>query len=262
MAKRVAFINGKGGCGKTTSIFHVSGVLSKRGEKVLVIDLDKQRNTTSILLMNTEIPEKTVLDFMYGKADASEVTAQALFQSRGNAKPKYYGVDVMGSDVRLQNESEISKIDGKFVGEQMERFIEEQGYTWVLVDMPPSNMTLNNICFKYLVDYAIIPFSSDIFSVDGYGDIMDVLDKAREENPTLNILGVYLARYMKNCGLDKYIREQLLEFDTFIDVQIPLASDIREAVMFGRPISFYKTASDSKTAYERLVLEMENRMNV
>lgn len=262
MAKRVAFINGKGGCGKTTSIFHVSGVLSKRGEKVLVIDLDKQRNTTSILLMNTEIPEMTVLDFMTGEVGAREVCAKALFQSRGNAKPKYYGVDVMGSDVRLQDETKLSKIDGEAVGERLEQFIEEQGYTWVLVDMPPSNMTLNNICFRYFVDYAIIPFSSDIFSVDGYGDIMDVLDRAREENPTLNILGVYLARYMKNCGLDKYIREQLLEFDTFIDIQIPLVSDIREAVMFGRPISYYKIFSDSKTAYEQLVLEMEKRMTV
>ena len=255
MTKRVAFINGKGGCGKTTSIFHISGVLSKCGEKVLVIDLDKQRNTTSILLMNTEIPEKTVLDFMTGEAEAGEVMAQALFQSRGNAKPKYYGVDVMGSDVRLQDETELSKIDGEAVGECLTSFIEEQGYTWVLIDMPPSNMTLNNICFKYLVNY-------DIFSVDGYGDIMDVLDKARVENPTLNILGVYLARYMRNCGLDKYIREQLLEFDTFIDIQIPLASDVREAVMFGRPISYYKTLSDSKTAYERLVVEMENRMSI
>ena len=45
MVKKVAFINGKGGCGKTTSIFHVCGVLAQKGEKVLVIDLDKQRNT-------------------------------------------------------------------------------------------------------------------------------------------------------------------------------------------------------------------------
>ena len=270
MAKKVAFINGKGGCGKTTSIVHVSGVLSKRGEKVLVIDLDKQRNTTSILLMNTKIPEKTVLDFMLGYAEAEEVTEKALFQTRGNAKPKYYGVDVMASDLRLQNdpidkepdeEYSLTLIDGEAVGERLNQFIEEQGYTWVLVDMPPSNMILNNICFKYLVDYAIIPFSSDIFSVDGYGDIMDVLDEAREENPTLNVLGVYLARYMKQCALDKYIREQLLEFDTFIDIQIPLASDVREAVMFGRPISYYKMFSESKSAYERLVAEMESRMN-
>lgn len=259
-AKRVAFINGKGGCGKTTSIFHVAGVLAKRGEKILVIDLDKQRNTTSILLMNTNIPGKTVLDFMTGKADAEEVVAKALFQTRGNAKPKYYGVDVMGSDIGLQNEANLLKIDGGVVGKKLDEFIKDNGYTWLLIDMPPSNMALNNICFKYLVDYVVIPSSSDIFSVDGYGDVMDVLDRARKENPTLNIVGMYLARYMKNCGLDRYIREQLLNFETFIDVQIPLASDVREAVMFGRPISYYKTFSESKTAYEKLVKEMEKRM--
>ena len=65
---------------------------------------------------------------------------------------------------------------------------------------------------------------------------------------------------MGQCGLDKYIREQLLVYPTFIDIQIPLASDVREAVMFGRPISYYKMFSNSKSAYERLVDEMENRM--
>ena len=210
--------------------------------------------------MNTNIPGKTVLDFMTGKADAEEVVAKALFQTRGNAKPKYYGVDVIGSDIGLQNEANLLKIDGGVVGKKLDEFIKDNGYTWLLIDMPPSNMALNNICFKYLVDYVVIPSSSDIFSVDGYGDVMDVLDRARKENPTLNIVGMYLARYMKNCGLDRYIREQLLNFETFIDVQIPLASDVREAVMFGRPISYYKTFSESKTAYEKLVKEMEKRM--
>lgn len=262
MVKKVAFINGKGGCGKTTSIFHVCGVLAQKGEKVLVIDLDKQRNTTDTLLMNNEDrPEKTVLDFFRGNAEAEEVTAKALFQTRGNAKAKYFGVDCMGSDVDLQDEAKLADIDGEAVKDKLEKFIEEQGYTWVLVDMPPSNMTLNNICFGYIVDYAIIPFSSDIFSVQGYADIMEVMDKAREVNPTLNVLGVFLARYMSNCAVDKYIREQLLDFDTFIDIQIPLASDVRESVMFGRPISFYKLFSKSKTAYENLVEEMEKKIN-
>lgn len=260
--KKIAFINGKGGCGKTTSIFHVAGVLAKRGEKTLVIDLDKQRNTTSIFLMNTTIPKKTILDFMKNNAEAEEVVQKALFQTRSNAKAKYFGVDVIGSDINLQNETELLSIKGEDVGKKLEKYIKKQGYTWLLIDMPPSNLILNNICFNYLVDYVIIPSSSDIFSVDGFGDIMDVLDKARNENPTLNVLGIYLARYMKQCALDKYIREQLLKFETFIDVQIPLASDIREAVMFGRPISYYKLFSESKLAYEKLVIEMEKRMKI
>lgn len=255
--KKVAFINGKGGCGKTTSIINVAGVLAKRGEKVLVIDLDKQGNTTASLLMEAGEPKQTAFDFFSGTAP--EIT-KALFKSRGNANPKYYGVDVIAADTRLQDEAALSGMDGAGAGERLNRFEEENGYDWVLVDMPPSNLILNHICFQYFVDYVIVPFSSDIFSVDGYGDIMDILDAARKENPSLNILGVYLARYMGNCSLDRYIREQLLGFDTFIDIQIPLAADIREAVFYGRPISFYKQASKSKTAYESLVTEMERRM--
>ncbi len=257
MAKKLSFINGKGGCGKTTSIFHIAGVLSKKGEKVLVVDLDKQRNTTNTLLVNNEErPQKTVLDFMRGEAEASEATAQALFQTRGNAKPKYYGVDCMVSDVNLQDEAALADIDGASVGERLNAFIEEQGYTWVLVDMPPSNLTLNKICFHYIVDYTIIPFSSDIYSVEGYGDIMEVMAQAREENPLLNVLGVYLARYMTNCAVDKFIREQLLNFDTFIDVQVPLTSEIREAVMFGRPISFYKKRTTNEWISEEKLKDL------
>lgn len=263
MAKRLAFVNGKGGCGKSTSIFHIAGVLSKMGKKVLVIDLDKQRNTSSTLLMNNlPMPVQTVLDFMRGNAEAKDVTAQALFQTRGNAKPKHFGVDCMVSDVNLQDEAALADIDGELVGAKLDAFVAENGYDWVLVDMPPSNLSLNNICFRYMVDYAVIPFSSDLYSVDGYGDIMDVLDRAREVNPGLNILGVYLAKYMTNCGVDKFIREQMLGFgDGFIDIQIPMATDVREAVMFGRPISYYKLFSASKTAYEELVSEMIRRMD-
>lgn len=260
MAHKIAFINGKGGCGKTTGIFHVAGVLSKAGERVLVIDFDKQRNTTDTLLMNTDPPDKTVLDFLTGAAAASEATEQALFQSRGNAKPKYYGVDCMTADVGLEDEAVLKTVDGERIGAELDMFIAEAGYMWVLVDMPPSNMALNELCFQHIVDYVIVPFSSDIYSVSGYGDIMDTVDRARELNPGLNILGVYLARYMRGCKVDSYIRDQLLGFETFIDVQIPLAADVRESVMFGRPISYYREASASRRAFEALVTEIRRRL--
>lgn len=267
MINKVAFINGKGGCGKTTSIFHVSGVLAKEGEKVLVIDFDKQRNTTDTLLMNTTKPEKTVFEFMQGKATAAEVTEKALFQSRGNANPKYYGVDCMTASVDLENEEELKKVDIDRFGAELDAFINEQGYTWVLVDMPPSSKELNNICFSRIVDFVIAPFTSDIFSISGYGDIVNTVDEARLANPSLNILGIYLSRYMQNCAVDRYIKQQLesfepltKDFDTLIPVQIPHAADVREAVMFGRPISYYKTFSDSRRAYENLTKEMKRRI--
>jgi len=260
MAKKIAFINGKGGCGKTTSIFHIAGVLAASGDSVLVLDFDKQRNTTDTLLMNSEIPEKTVFDVMQGDF-FERATSQALFQPIGHRNPRYFGVDCVASDIRLENEEELLKIDGSRFGERLNDFVNSNRYDWVLIDMPPSNRILNYICFGHVADYLIVPFSSDMFSVSGYGDIVETVERARELNPSLNTLGVYLARYMANCAVDRYIRDELLGFDTFIDIQIPLAADVREAVMFGRPISFYKAKSQSRTAYEQLVEEIKNRIS-
>jgi len=271
MANKIAFINSKGGCGKTTSIFHVSGVLAKLNKKVLVIDFDKQKNTTSTLMMNVAknlFPKKTVFDFLQDKATADEATGRALFQRRGNATPKYYGVDCMVADIRLENEVFLKKVNGQNISSKLEEFIKRQSYDWILVDMPPSNTTLNNICFSYIVDFAVIPFSSDMFSLDGYDNIAETIKNAQNININLRSLGVYLARYMGNCALDKYIKDELSErlFDKnlnkndFINVQIPLASDIREAVFYGRPISYYKEFSNSCKAYESLVHEIIRRI--
>ena len=46
--KKIGFFNSKGGCGKTTSLFHIAGVLADNGMKVLAVDLDKQ--STSVVM--------------------------------------------------------------------------------------------------------------------------------------------------------------------------------------------------------------------
>lgn len=260
MVKNVAFINGKGGCGKSTSIFHVAGVFAYRGQKTLVIDLDKQKNTTKFLLIENEDEiEKTMFDFMVGDCEVDEIVKKAYFRKRGNANPKYYGVDVLPSDKRFEDESllDVSKVDIK---DKLKKFIEEQGYEWVIVDMPPSNKKINQICFSQIVNNVIAPFSSDLYSVDGYADLMEIINEAREVNDNLNVLGIYLSRYDAQCGVDRVIKQQLEEFDTFLDVQIPLMADLREGVMFGRPMSFYKMISKSRTAYEKLADTIEQKI--
>lgn len=259
--KKVAFINGKGGCGKTTSIFHVAGVLANDKKKVLVIDLDKQRNTTDTLLMeNEDVIKYTIFDYMTKEnVSLDMVVKKAYFRSRANANPKYYGVDVLPADVRLEDEKKLHNIDIK---KDLSDFIDREKYEWVLVDMPPSNKSLNEICFSQIVNNVIVPFSSDVYSVSGYGDLMDTINRAREINDHLNILGIYLSRYMENCAVDRYIKSELECFeDMFIDIQIPCMADLREAVMFGRPLSFYKMFSKSRTAYENLVKYMNQKIS-
>lgn len=266
MIKKIAFINGKGGCAKTTSLFHFAGVLAAKGEKVLLIDLDKQRNLTSSLLMNEESGftenSKTIYDFFTKKADIYDVVKKSYIIGIGERKPKYRNIDVLPSDIRLGDEKLLKKVDVK---EEMEAFINNQGYGWVLIDMPPSNKRINEICFEQIANSVLIPFSSDLYSLEGYGDIIDTVNEGRiKSNKELPILGIFLSRFMERCGVDIYIKESIQEQikEMFIDVQIPLRSDIREGVMFGKPISYYKRISRSRTAFEKLVEEVESRFNL
>jgi len=258
--KKIAFVNSKGGCGKTTSIFHVSGVLANKGEKTLVIDFDKQKNTTDTLLtFNENKPTLSILDFMRGKTNIESIVRKAYFKNRENAAPKYYGVDVLPADIRLDDVSLLKKIDIK---DKLNDFVNKNGYKWLLVDMPPSNKPINEICFSQIVDFVIVPFTCDLFSFKGYTNIMDTADEARQYNPSLNIIGIYLSRYNNNCLGDQYIKDNLQKFvgDIFIDIQIPDKTDIRDSILFGRPISYYKIFSPSRTAYENLTAFMEERI--
>lgn len=269
MAIKIAFLNGKGGCGKSTSLYHIAGVLSKAGKKVLVIDLDKQCNSTNTFLMHNDIDLQSIYsiyDMLVPDENNNELEQKIFYDSNfishGNASPAYFGVNILAGDIRLENELKLSTANFENVAKIIGEFVKVDKFDYVLIDMPPSNKTLNEICLGHLVNHVLVPFSSDIHSVSGYGDIIDTVQAAREVNPDLNIIGVFLARYMANCGVDKYIREQLLQFDTFIDIQIPLAADIREGVMFGRPISYYKKESKSRSAYESLVDEINKRVGV
>ena len=50
MPRTVAFMNKKGGVGKTSTVHHLGGTLARRGLRVLLVDVDSQASLTQGLL--------------------------------------------------------------------------------------------------------------------------------------------------------------------------------------------------------------------
>ena len=268
--KFLAFVNGKGGVGKTTSVFHVAGVLSKRGERVLVIDMDKQRNSTQSFVLENK-PSYTIYDLMIPYRMSNNVlnemrksgvsfegaVTKTLFKHHGNASPRYYGVDIICGDIRMDDQRELALVKS----DEFANCIRGGScdYDWVIVDMPPSNKEVNRITFAF-VDHAVIPLTTDdTDSISGYGDIVKEVDAARSANPTLSVLGVYCSRYSPS-SLSDYVRGEVEKFSTFIPVVIPRLAVIPEARALNRPLSYYHKG-EALEAFEGLVDEITRRIS-
>ncbi len=78
MGRIVAFVNNKGGVGKTTAVINLGHALALRKKKVLLIDLDSQCNATSIFLKGSD-PGNTLYE-LYNEEPPVELAA-CIFQT-------------------------------------------------------------------------------------------------------------------------------------------------------------------------------------
>ncbi len=79
MGKVLAFINQKGGVGKTTSAINVALSLAVSEVKTLVIDLDPQANATIGLSDLIKKKKKNIYDILIGDVNINEAIAETSF---------------------------------------------------------------------------------------------------------------------------------------------------------------------------------------
>ncbi len=264
--RKIALVNGKGGCGKTTSLFSIAGVLAaEKNKKVFVIDLDKQKNTTSTMTMNVEeneVPKNTIMNVLKG-CPVEDALCRVMWQPRGRRDFVKYSVDVLCGDEFIDSADGIASISEKDLaeaGDKINKFIKSNGYDWVLVDMPPSSKIINDFCFKYLADYMLCPFSPDEYSADGYQLILNDVQEARGINPNARIIGIFMNKKDSRFGLHKYFVDNLKELDSYI-CEVPYESAVAESVYFGRPVNLYRSLSKGANSYRKIVREVDKRIS-
>jgi len=169
----------KGGNGKSTSTLNLAEAFAMRGKRVLVIDLDDQKNSTSAI--EAAAPTHTVEELLL----RPEVTVAAA------AVPTAWeGVSLIAASGSLSGA--IRELDGE-VGSHLalrEKLAAATDFDICLIDTSPSLniLVVNALCASR---YLFIPLSSKYFSLQGLGQTLEAFAKVKSRlNPELEIVGM------------------------------------------------------------------------
>lgn len=202
-ARVVAFAMQKGGTGKSTTCGAVAEELGRRGERVLVIDLDPQGNLGFTMGADTSLPCADSL--LAPGADLSDAgrwvqrPAYADLIAAGDRDDADGALDARSKEIATDTASGAWRLDdalAPFKG----------SYDFILVDTPPNMeaMTMNALA---AADDVIIPVDPDVQTARRLGDFIGYIRRIqRRMNTRLSIGGVVVTQYREgvNSARDFY----------------------------------------------------------
>ena len=254
MSVIITVSNQKGGVGKTTTTAALAAGISKKGYKVLCVDLDPQGNLGFCLGAEPE-SEYTILDVMKGKRSLQEAVCSAE------------DCDLIPSDITLRNNSMDEVVENRefILGRALRPVMDV--YDYILIDTPPALNLLTANAYA-VSDFLIIPMVSDILSLVGLSQLRETVDSVRNSfNPKLKVLGILLTKYNRRTILSKDVNEmaeQLAEQmgTKVFDVKIRPGVAIAEAPAHGENIFDYNARSGAVKDYKDLIEEIAGAIHL
>jgi len=237
----IAIINSKGGVGKTTTAANVGACMARMGKKVLLVDLDHQRNLSQTFNMP---PQNTIYDLL---KDADGVSPTEILP----------GFHILPSEKKLA-EFEVELV-GKMARESilMKRLQPlESVYDFTVIDCSPSVglLTINALT---ACDKVLIPLQAQYLAMEGVKALTDTLiDVKNNLNGELEILGVILTMFNRRKILNREVATEIEKhypiFETHIRENIALA----EAPAAGTDVFRYAPESNGAKDYQALTEEI------
>ena len=203
MGKVLAFINQKGGVGKTTSAVNVGLSLAVSELKTLIIDLDPQANATTGLSDLIKITKKNIYDVIIGDIDIKEAIAETTFPHLDVIVSTN---DLVGAEVELVNimarEYQLKTALKKVI----------RKYDVIILDCPPSLglLTINALTSSHAI---IIPIQCEYYALEGLSQLLNTFRLVqRHLNKKLIIGGVLMTMYDSRLNLSKQVVQEVKSY--------------------------------------------------
>lgn len=247
--KTITITNQKGGVAKTTTTWHLGVGLAKKGFRILLVDLDPQRNlsfTANVDLLNIDC---TLYDVFSGTATVK----QALIKVDDNIDILVGGLDLAAADrtfTQLGREKMLSKALKVLQG----------SYDYCIIDTPPSLGVMNENALT-CSDYAVIPINAEIYALQGINQLKGFIEDIKENaNASLEIAGILITRVNDRTNLHKVLYPQFEkaagQLNTHIyDTEIRTAIAVGEAALNRTSIFDYEEEATAAKDYEAFIDE-------
>lgn len=252
MGRTIVIANQKGGVGKTTTAINLSASLAELGQKVLIIDMDPQGNTTSGVGVEKDEKEYTVYELLLGECSMEDSLTESVCE---NLTVVPSNINLAAAEIEL-----IGTENKEFILRDEVSSIKEQ-YDFILIDCPPSLnvLTINAMC---AADTVLVPIQCEYYALEGLSQLMHTIELVRDRlNPDLEIEGVVFTMYDARTNLSLEVVENVKEnlnqniYKTIIPRNVRLA----EAPSYGMPITKYDAKSSGAESYRMLAEEVIHR---
>ena len=258
MGKVIAFVNQKGGVGKTTSSINLAASLGLLGKRTLLVDLDPQGNSTTGVGVDKGEIKNSSYELLVNSADVEDTVVKTKFK---NLYLMPASINLAGVDMELMS---FARSDSTFVPQlQLKKHISKikNEFDYIIIDCPPSLGLITSNALA-AANSVIIPVQCEFFALEGIMQLLNSIMFAQKKlNPNLDIEGVLLTMLDNRTNLGLEVVEEIKSYfkEKVYDTIIPRLVRLSEAPSYGKPIHAYDPRSRGTEAYINLAKEVIER---
>jgi chromosome partitioning protein len=275
MARKISFINYKGGVGKTSLIVNIAACLAKAGKRVLLFDFDTQSNASIWLLrlerwnkINNSSEGAVYSIFEPGVATVKDLIIKDVVEDK-NGEKLLPGLDLVPTTFNLVD------LEAEFQGEpkrppylmfQQQLAEVEANYDFILFDCPP-NILRASQCGIFSSNEIYVPANPDALSLIGFTLLVEKLVKfhrlsasfrTADMGPPALVNGIIFNSIKANVDIEVPKMRMQLRMNQFRTVkrvaqnakifttQIRDAMVVRRAVTLGLPVILVGQEADQE----------------
>ncbi|MEG0260648.1 MAG: ParA family protein [Lysinibacillus sp.] len=234
--KTISIINLKGGVAKTVSSINIAYTLVKEhGKRVLLIDNDKQGNTSKFFQL-----------YNYEHDGIAELlTDKSLDVDNVIQKTAYEGLDIITANMNLLRANkeillDVSRPQQTRLRKKLEKVQDQYDYC-VIDNAPGIDMSVINALVAS--DDVLVPVKIDKFAFDGLEQLVEQVEDVSDFNSDITFRGCFITMYQRN-GVNTQGSEYLTSSDyPVFRTHIRKTVKVDETTFAGKPLLDYRKST-------------------